>query len=201
MITTSKSNDQKIIQSWKMIQSSKNVLELRLNAMKIVHEKLHVTKTFVRRNENSQLKRNFIITRSFQRKIFVYITNIKWQTKFEKRSQLQTTKINFLIDKFNFQSNKHRHDFDRNFEWFDHESFQSFFHFSKHLQCEKENQNAKIEHWHFYENFVRRSRCRFYQLISKFSRCEISRSFEKIFFCQQICRSTFIQKFRNSRAE
>ena len=201
MITISKSRNQIIVQSWEMIQSSKNALKLRLNAIKIVHEKSHATRAFVRRYESSRSKRNLIIIRSFQRRIFVYITNIKWQTKFWKRSQLQATKINFLIDKFNFQFNRHKHDFDRDFEWFDHESFQSFFHFSRHLQCEEEDQDAEIEHWHLYENFVRDFRFRFYQLILKFSRCEISQSFEKIFSCQQICRSTFIQEFRNSRVE
>ena len=201
MTTISKSRNQIIVQSWKMIQSSRNALKLRLNAIKIVHEKSHATRTLVRRYESSRSKRNLIITRSLQRRIFVYITNIKWQTKFWKRSQLQATKISSLIDKFNFQSNRHRHDFDRDLEWFDHESFQSFFHFSRHLQCEEEDQDAEIEHWHLYEDFVRDSRSRFYQLILKFSRCEISRSFEKTFSCQQICRSASIQELRNSRVE
>ena len=199
MITTLKSRNQIIVQSWKIIYWSKNALKLRLNAIKLVHEKSHATRTFVKRYESSRSKRNLIIIRSFQRRIFVYITNIKWQTKFWKKSQLQATKISFLIDKLNFQFNKHRHDFDRNLEWFDHESFQSFFHFSRHLQCEEENQNAKIEHWHFYEDFAKNFR--FYQLILIFSRCEWHQSFEKNFSCQQICRQTSIQEFRNSRVE
>ena len=199
MTTTSKSRSQIIVQSWQVIYWSKNALELRLNAIKLVHEKSHATRTLVRRYESSRSKRNLIITRSLQRRIFVYITDIKWQTKFWKRSQLQATKINSLIDKFNFQSNRHRHDFDRDLEWFDHESFQSFFHFSRHLQCEEEDQDAEIEHWHLYEDFAKDSR--FYQLILISSWCERHRSFEKTFSCQQICRQVFIQELRNSRVE